>query len=294
MQVGLMAPQGWKGEYDGWDPAAAWARTVELAEQAEALGVESLWVFDHFHTVPKPTEEITFESFSVLAALAMVTNRVRIGHMVVCTGFRNPALTAKLSSTIDVISGGRFELGIGAGWKEDEWRAYGYGFPPLAERMAAFGDHLEVIRAMFAPGRATYVGAHASVRGAINVPKGLQQPRLPIIVGGNGEQVTAGYAIRYADELNFVFLEPDVIARRMVDVRARCEREGRDPATLRFSLYESDEQMAKVGQERVDRLGRMAEIGLDRIVCFPTRWSPTTEAQAAFAEDCLAAGLRLG
>ena len=131
MQVGLMAPQGWKGEYDGWPPADAWARTVELARQAEELGFESLWVFDHFHTVPEPTDEITFESFSVLAALAMVTERVRLGHMVVCTGFRNPALTAKLSSTIDVISGGRFELGIGAGWKEDEWVAYGYGFPPL-------------------------------------------------------------------------------------------------------------------------------------------------------------------
>ena len=132
MQVGLMAPQGWKGEYDGWDAAAAWARTIELAKQAEALGFESLWVFDHFHTVPRPTDEITFESFSMLTALAMATTRVRLGHMVICAGFRNPALTAKLASTIDVISGGRFELGIGAGWKEDEWRAYGYGFPTLA------------------------------------------------------------------------------------------------------------------------------------------------------------------
>lgn len=293
MLVGLMAPQGWKGEYDGWEAAAAWARTVDLAEHAEDLGFESLWVFDHFHTVPRPTDEITFESFSVLAALAMATHRVRIGHMVVCTGFRNPALTAKLASTLDVISGGRFELGIGAGWKEDEWRAYGYGFPPLAQRMAAFGDHLEVITAMFAPGRATYEGPHATVRGAYNVPKGLQQPRIPIIVGGNGEKVTAGYAVRYADELNFVFLEPDVIAQRIVDVRARCEREGRDPATLRFSLYESDDAMRHAGQARVDRLARMAEIGLDRIVCFPTRWSPTREAQAAFAEDCRTAGLSL-
>jgi F420-dependent oxidoreductase-like protein len=294
MQVGLMAPQGWKGEYDGWEAAAAWARTVELAEQAEDLGFESLWVFDHFHTVPKPTNEITFESFSVLAALAMATHRVRIGHMVVCTGFRNPALTAKLSSTLDVISGGRFELGIGAGWKEDEWRAYGYGFPPLAERMAAFGDHLEVITAMFAPGQATYEGRHATVRGAYNVPKGLQEPRIPIIVGGNGAKVTAGYAISYADELNFVFLEPDVIAQRMIDVRERCAAEGRDPATMRFSLYERDELMRDGGQARVDRLALMAEIGLDRIVCFPTRWSPTAEAQAAFAEDCRAAGLSLG
>ena len=293
MQVGLMAPQGWKGEYDGWSPAEAWARTVELARQAEALGFESLWVFDHFHTVPEPTDEITFEGFSVLTALAMATDRVRLGHMVVCTGFRNPALTAKLSSTIDVISGGRFELGIGAGWKEEEWRAYGYGFPTLGERMAALGDHLAVIRAMFGRGRAAYEGRYAHVRGAINIPKGIQQPRIPIIVGGNGQRVTAGLAIRYADELNYVFLSPAEVGERIASVRARCETEGRDPATLRFSLYTRDEEMRHPGQARVDVLGALSEVGLDRIVCFPTRWSPTIEAQAAFAEDCRAAGLSL-
>ncbi|MEX1172034.1 MAG: TIGR03560 family F420-dependent LLM class oxidoreductase [Chloroflexota bacterium] len=291
MQVGLMAPQGWKGEYDGWRPDDAWARTIQLAEQAESLGFESLWVFDHFHTVPEPTDEITFESFTMLAALAMATTRVRIGHMVVCTGFRNPGVTAKMSSTIDVISGGRFELGIGAGWKEDEWRAYGYGFPPLGERMATLGDHLEIVSRMFQPGRATFDGRFAHIRGAINVPRGLQEPRIPIIVGGNGRDRTAGYAIRFADELNYVFLEPDEIARRMVTVRERCLAEGRDPATLRFSLYARDEKMRDVGQARVDLLARYAEIGLDRVIAFPTRWSPTLEAQAAFAEDCLAAGL---
>jgi len=294
MQVGLMAPQGWKGEYDGWDPAEAWQRTIELAGQAEELGFESLWVFDHFHTVPEPTDEITFESFSVLSALAMVTKRVRLGHMVVCTGFRNPAHTAKLSSTIDVISGGRFELGIGAGWKKDEWLAYGYGFPPIGERMDAFGDDLEVITRMFAPGRATYEGRHAHVRNAINVPKGIQQPRIPIIVGGNGERRTAGYAIKFADELNYVFLEPDEIAQRMVDVRQRCADEGRDPATLRFSLYARDEEMREAGEARVDLLSRYREIGLDRVVAFPTRWSPTAEAQAAFAADVRRAGIELG
>ena len=293
MQVGLMAPQGWKREYDGWDPAEAWDRTVELARHAEDLGFESLWVFDHFHTVPEPADEMTLESFAVLAALAVSTERVRLGHMVVCTGFRNPALTAKMSSTIDVISGGRFELGIGAGWKEDEWRAYGYGFPPLAERLAVLGDHLAVITAMFAPGRATVEGQYASVRGAINEPRGLQAPRIPIIVGGNGPKVTAGYAIQYADELNYVFLGPDEIADRMRQVRERCETEGRDPATLRFSLYARDEQMRDAGQARVDLVGRFAAIGLDRLVAFPTRWSPTVEAQAAFAEDCEAAGVAL-
>lgn len=293
MQVGLMTPQGWKGEYDGWQPADAWARTVELATHAEGLGFESLWVFDHFHTVPKPTEEITFESFSVLAALSMATRRVRLGHMVICAGFRNPALTAKMSSTIDVISGGRFELGIGAGWKEDEWRAYGYGFPTLAERMGALGDHLEVIRAMFGPGPATYEGRYAQIRSAHNAPRGLQQPRIPIIVGGNGERVTAGYAIKYADELNFVFLSAVQVAERIPAVRARCETEGRDPASLRFSMYTRDEEMRDAGQARVDTLAGYAAVGLDRIVCFPTRWSPTTDAQASFAEDCRAAGIPL-
>ena len=294
MKVGLMTPQGWKGEYDGWQPADAWARTVELATHAEGLGFESLWVFDHFHTVPQPTEEITFESFSVLAALSMATRRVRLGHMVICAGFRNPALTAKMSSTIDVISGGRFELGIGAGWKEDEWRAYGYGFPTLAERMGALGDHLEVIRAMFGPGPATYEGRYAQVRGAHNVPRGLQQPRIPIIVGGNGERVTAGYAIKYADELNFVFLSAAQVAERITAVRARCETEGRDPASLRFSMYTRDEEIREAGQARIDTLAGFGAVGLDRIVCFPTRWSPTTDAQASFAEDCRAAGIVLG
>jgi F420-dependent oxidoreductase-like protein len=288
-----MAPQGWKGEYDGWDPAAAWTRTVDLARQAENLGFEALWVFDHFHTVPEPTDEITFESFTVLSALAMVTRRVRLGHMVVCAAFRNPAHTAKLSSTLDVVSGGRFELGIGAGWKKDEWEAYGYGFPPVGERLDAFGDDLEVITRMFAPGRATYEGVHAHVRDAINVPKGVQQPRIPIIVGGNGERRTAGYAIKYADELNFVFLDAPEIADRMASVRARCADEGRDPATLRFSLYVRDEDVRDRGQARIDRIAGFAGIGLDRIVCFPTRWSPTEEAQAAFAEDVRAAGVAL-
>jgi alkanesulfonate monooxygenase SsuD/methylene tetrahydromethanopterin reductase-like flavin-dependent oxidoreductase (luciferase family) len=150
MQVGVLIPQGWKYEYNGWEPAAAWARTMELARDAEAQGFESEWVFDHFHTVPDVADEITFESFTLLTAMAVATTRVRLGHMVVCNGFRNPALVAKLASTIDVASGGRFELGIGAGWKQDEWLAYGYGFPPTGDRLKALRDALEVITRMLA------------------------------------------------------------------------------------------------------------------------------------------------
>ena len=293
MDVGVLIPQGWKGEYAGWDPVRAWARTVELARQADELGFESEWVFDHFTTVPEPTDEITFESFSVLSALAMVTKRVRMGHMVICAGFRNPALTAKLASTIDVISGGRFELGIGGGWKEDEWIAYGYGFPPIADRLGALSDHLEIIRRMLEPGRATHEGQYASVRGAINEPKGIQKPRIPIIVGGNGKNVTMRLAARHADELNFVFRPIEELGELMALARQRCEKIDRDPATLRISLYGNDPDFRRAGQQRIDILGAYAELGLNRLVAFPTRWSPEPEIQAAFAEDCLAAGLPL-
>ena len=129
MKIGAIVPQGWHHEYDGWDPLDAWRRTTAVAQQAEQLGFESIWLFDHFHTIPRPTDEITFESFTALSALAALTSRVRLGHMVICTAFRNPALTAKMISTMDAISGGRMELGIGAGWKRDEWLAYGYGYP---------------------------------------------------------------------------------------------------------------------------------------------------------------------
>jgi F420-dependent oxidoreductase-like protein len=292
MKIGLLAPQGWKGEYDGWDPGEAWARTVELAVQAEDLGFESLWVFDHFHTVPEPTDEMTLGSFSVLSALAMVTSRVRLGHMVICTAFRNPALTAKLASTIDVISGGRFELGIGAGWKKDEWLAYGYGFPPIGERISTFAEHLEVITRMLAPGHATYQGQRVHVRDAINEPRGIQD-HIPLIVGGNGRKRTAGLAVRFADELNLVFLSADETTRRMTEVRGMCEAAGRDPASLRFSAYVLDEDVRRAGQARVDLIGAFRDAGLDRIVCFPTKYAPTVEAQAAFADDCLSAGIGL-
>jgi len=293
MQVGVMIPQGWKYEYNGWDPAVAWARTLELARDAEALGFESEWVFDHFHTVPDPMDEITFESFTTLTAIAGVTARVRLGHMVICTGFRNPALTAKLASTLDVASGGRFELGIGGGWKKDEWLAYGYGFPPVPERLGALRDSLEIITRMFAPGTATYEGQYASVKDAFNNPKGIQKPHPPIIVGGNGRDVTLRLAAKFADEANLVFVGTDEAAELMAVARERCEEIGRDPKTLRLSLYAADEDTQHPGQERVDFIGRCREIGLDRLIAFPTRWNPTAEAQAAFAEDCRKAGVEL-
>jgi F420-dependent oxidoreductase-like protein len=293
MKIGVIVPQGWTGEYDGWEPSKAWSRTVAVAQQAERLGFESIWLFDHFHTVPKPTDELTFESFTSLSALAALTNRVRLGHIVVCSPYRNPALTAKMISTLDVISGGRMELGIGAGWKRDEWLAYGYGFPETKERLAILADHLEVITRMLAPGRtthATFEGTHASVKNAINLPKPLQQPRVPIMVGGNGPNVTWRLAARHADELNVDGMSPEELAEALPVIRSRCEEIGRDPASLKVSVHLWWGNAPGPGQERVDRLARYAELGASRVQTLLQASADRDDALELLAEDAKAAG----
>ena len=180
-------------------------------------------------TVPVPTDEITFESFTTLTAIAALTRRVRLGHVVLCAPFRNAALTGKMISTLDVISGGRAELGLGAGWKEDEFRGYGYPYPETKERLAILRETLEIATRMLGPGHATYQGAHLRVDDAINVPKGLQSPRVPIMVGGNGPNVTWRLAARFADELNLDWMKPPKVADSLPVIHARCEGSGPGP-----------------------------------------------------------------
>jgi F420-dependent oxidoreductase-like protein len=293
VDIGIIVPQGWTGEYDGWKPREAWLRTAAVARQADALGFESIWLFDHFHTVPKPTDEITFESFTTLSALAALTNRVRIGHIVICTAFRNPALTAKMISTMDVISGGRMELGIGAGWKRDEWIAYGYGFPETRERLAMLADHLEVIDRMLRPGFATYEGRYARVQNAINNPKGLQSPRVPIMVGGNGQNVTWRLAAKHADELNLDGVSPQDLREWLPIIASRCEEIGRDPASLTISVHIWKGNVPPPGQARVDLLGAYREAGIRRVQTLIDASVHSDEALESFAQDARAAGATL-
>ena len=297
MKLGVIVPQGWTGEYDGWDALDAWRRTVAVAQQADRLGFESIWLFDHFHTVPRPTDEITFESFTTLAALAAQTERVRLGHIVICTAFRNPALTAKMISTMDVISGGRMELGIGAGWKHDEWLAYGYGFPETQERLARLRDDLEVIDAMLrATSTSTRPSRAATPASAtpINIPKPIQQPRVPIMVGGNGPNVTWRLAARHADELNLDGMAPEEVADVLPTIRPRCEEIGRDPATLTVSVHMWAESLGRGGQQLVDRLGGYRELGLSRAIGLVKATTTDDEALPRFVEDARAAGLTIG
>jgi F420-dependent oxidoreductase-like protein len=298
MKLGAIVPQGWTGEYDGREPAEAWARTVAVARQAERLGFESIWLFDHFHTVPKPTDEITFESWVSLSALAAHTQRVRLGHVVICNGFRNPALTAKMAGTLDMVSGGRFELGIGAGWKRDEWEAYGYGFPDTRTRLRMLEDGLEVITRMLGGERhehATFDGQHARVRGAINLPRGLQEPRIPIMVGGNGPNVTWRLAARFADELNLDALSPQELREALPVIRSRCAEIDRDPASLRISLHAwwGDDDWREAGDRRIAYLGELADLGVYRVMGLLQDTATADEALEGLAEDARAAGIEL-
>jgi F420-dependent oxidoreductase-like protein len=293
MRVGVIVPQGWTGEYDGWDPARAWARSVAVAHAADALGFDSVWMFDHVQTEPVPTDEITFEAFVGISALATETARVRLGHLVLCAGYRNPALVAKMIATLDVVSGGRAELGLGAGWKEDEYIAYGFGFPPLRTRMEMLEDALEIATRMLGGGHATYEGPAARVRDAINVPRGLQQPRIPILVGGNGPNRTWRLAARFADELNLDWLTPAEVEAARPVIASRCEELGRDPATLRLSVNVGREDAAREGDVRVDMLRRYADAGVDRVMTLLAASADDDGALERFAEDCAAAGCEL-
>ena len=294
MRVGIIVPQGWTGEYDGWDPSRAWERTVVLAHETEMLGFDSIWLFDHVQTEPVPADEITFEAFVALSALAVETARVQLGHLVLCAGYRNPALVAKMISTLDVISGGRAELGLGAGWKEDEYVAYGFGFPPIRARMEALEDALEVTTRMLVPGRATYAGPTASVRDAINVPRGLQEPRVPILVGGNGPNRTWRLAARFADELNLDWFTPEEVAEARPVIASRCEEIGRDPRTLRLSVNIGREDSGLEGPPRVDLLRGYVDAGVDRVMTLVKASAADEGALERFAQDCVAAGAELG
>ncbi|CAN5292569.1 LLM class F420-dependent oxidoreductase [soil metagenome] len=298
MKLGVIVPQGWTGEYDGWEPARAWARTVEVAHQAERIGAESIWLFDHFHTVPKPTDELTFESFTSLSALATLTGRVRLGHVVICNGFRNPALTAKMASTLDTISGGRFELGIGAGWKKDEWNAYGYGFPETKARLAMLHDALEVITRMLEPGRsthATYDGEHHSVSDARNLPKPIQESGMPIMVGGNGPKVTWRLAARYADELKLDGMSPDEVREALPTIRARCEEIGRDPDSLSVSVHVwwGTPGWRDTGEARRELLAAYDELGVSRVIGLLQASADSDDALDELATDARDADVEL-
>ena len=202
-RFGLFVPQGWRLDLVGIAPADQWAAMRDVARHADAGPWESVWVYDHFHTVPQPTDEACHEAWTLMAALAATTDRVRLGQMCTCMSYRNPAYLAKVAATCDVVSGGRVEMGIGGGWYEHEWRAYGYGFPPPGVRLGMLDEGVQIMRQAWTEGRATLDGKHYQVDGAIVRPLPLQEGGIPLWIAGGGEKVTLKIAAKYARYTNF-------------------------------------------------------------------------------------------
>ena len=292
MRVGIIVPQGWTGEYQGVSPGQAWARTLEVAQRVESLGFESAWLFDHFHTTPEPLDTITFEAYTTLTALAALTKRIRLGHIVTCVAYRNPALLGKMLSTMDVISGGRIEVGLGAGWKREEFEAYGYEFPSTHDRLGRLRDTLEILTKMFESGRATHQGDYAGIAGAINEPKPLHQPRPPIMVGGNGREVTWRLAARFADELNLDATPAEELPEALEVLAARCAEVDRDPASLPVSVHIWWEQLDAAGS-RAELLAAYREAGVSRVMTLVRAAARDPDELDRFREDCVAAGAEL-
>jgi len=229
-KFGVFVPQGWKMdlvEID--DPVAKYEAMTAVARAADAEpSIASIWVYDHFHTVPEPILETTFECWTITATLARDTTRVRVGQMVGCNGYRNPALYAKIASTVDVASNGRLDAGIGAGWYEHEWLAYGYGFPDAPERLRMLREACQVIHAMWKEDYATFAGQRYQIDGAINEPKGVQKPHPPLWIGGGGEKVTLKLVAQYADACNVGGGNPETCRQKLEILQGHCETVGRN------------------------------------------------------------------
>ncbi|MBI1815282.1 MAG: TIGR03560 family F420-dependent LLM class oxidoreductase [Deltaproteobacteria bacterium] len=208
----------------------------EIAQTAERCGYHSLWVYDHLFNYPTPGNRVVLEAFTTMSLLAAWTQTIRIGALVLCDGYRNPALTAKMTATLDALSGGRIEFGYGAGWHEGEYRGYGYDFPPVATRIAMMEEALTIITRLWQGGPATFEGKHYRISDAICEPKPMQQPRPPITIGGGGEKLLLRAVARHADIWNYFPGPLPEYERKLAVLKDHCATVGRDPATLQQSL----------------------------------------------------------
>lgn len=257
LRFGLFIPQGWRFDLVGIPPEQHWAVMRGLAQRADTGPWESVWVYDHFHTFPVPSEQATHEAWTLMAALGAVTDRVRLGQMCTCIGYRNPAYLAKVAATCDVVSGGRIEMGIGAGWYEHEWRAYGYGFPSAGDRLGRLREGLQVMRQAWTTGTASVHGRHYDVSGARVRPLPLQEGGIPLWVAGGGERVTLRIAAEHADCTNFDGTLEGFRHKSAV-LAEHCRDLGRDPAQIvRSANYNVITGSSEADVE--DRLRRLAD-----------------------------------
>ena len=313
VKFGVFVPQGWRMDLvEIRDPLAQYETMTAVGRDAEKAGFDSIWVYDHFHTVPTPEMETTFECWSITAGLARDTKSIKIGQMVTCNGYRNPALLAKIASTIDVMSAGRLLCGLGAGWYEHEWRAYGYGFPDVPERMRAFREAVEIVVKMWTEEKPVYNGKFYTIDGPINEPKGIQKPHIPLWLGGGGEKVTLKLVAKYGQACNVGGGNPDTVRQKLAVLKDHCDALGRDYGSIakstNLNVYminpgEDPEQATAKARGKAsieefrkatfvgtpeqvrERVGQLVDAGADYIIAYLPRVAYERERVAQFAEE---------
>jgi len=261
----MFIPQGWKMELASIDGAEnQWNKAVEIAVRAEELGYDSLWVYDHFHNVPRPAQEAVFECWTTIAAISQRTSTIRLGQMVGCNSYRNPGLLAKITSTIDVISGGRLDWGIGAGWYESEYKGYGFEFAKPSDRIGMLKETVEIVKSMWSQPETTYDGKYYKLSRANCDPKPLQKPNPPIWIGGGGEQLTLRVVAQHADVSNFGSSVEEFISKREI-LKGHCAAIGRDEESIRKTI--SSEVFIRETEKEVIDAGCLSAWGGD-----PEQW----------------------
>jgi len=230
----------------------SWEETRAAATEFDELGFDSVWVCDHVYGVPNPKLPI-FEAWSLLAAVAAITKRVELGTLVTPPFFRNPAILAKQIATIDQISGGRCIAGLGAGWFQAEFEAYGCDFPPLGQRLEALDETVQVLQRLWSEEQVSFEGRFATVKDALCEPKPVRKP--PILIGGGGERVLMGIAARRADIWNNMAVYQAQLAEKVAALHRRCEEVGRDPADIEVS----QQCVVVIGED-----GSAAEVALEK------------------------------
>lgn len=241
LQFGLTIPQGWRGgdldlEEEN-NPIKQFEFSKSIVITADKIGFDSLYAYDHLIPFFKDDiEKNIFECFTLLSATATITKRIKIGQIVTCNSYRNPALLAKMVSTLDVISNGRMELGIGAGWYEKEYLAYGYDFPSHIERIKQLDESLSIIKEMWTKKSASFEGNYYTIKEAICNPKPIQKPHPTIMVGGSGEKYLLKVVAKHANRYNIFFGTPQEMKRKITIVKDYCNKIGRDHKEIQYSV----------------------------------------------------------
>jgi len=255
----------------------------DVAHRAEELGFHSVWLSDHM--MPLMEERPLLECWTALSAVAAQTKAVKLGTIVMCNSFRHPSLLAKMSATLDVVSNGRLMLGMGAGYIEKEYKAYGFPFPPAKERIEQLSESLRILKLMWTENRASFEGKHYTIRNAICEPKPVQRPHPPILVGGTGKRISKVIA-ELADYCNLDRLTVEEVAAFLSRLRGICDEVGRPPQEVRASLCSdvfmgaNDEEVTKKADLGYERFIAMAEHARnDNIGLYVDRFRPCTREE---------------